>query len=153
MRYLTSSEVTKVSAIEAKVSDHPFEIEDAATVSLQFVNGMIGSLHTGFFTPGDSELSIGLRGSEGWVKWDEQSNSCTIKSTHPAWASTPLRKFDLPTATYPGYGAEGRALIKAFAAAIRGEGQSGFTVDDAIKSLQIIEAAHSSARTGKMVEL
>jgi predicted dehydrogenase len=44
-------------------------------------------------------------------------------------------------------------LIKAFAAAIRGEGQSGFTVDDAIKSLQIIEAAHESAHTSQAVLL
>ena len=45
------------------------------------------------------------------------------------------------------------ALIKAFAAAIRGEGQSGYTIDDAIKSLQIIEAAHEAARTGQTVVL
>jgi predicted dehydrogenase len=153
MRYLTGSEVIQVSTIEAKVGAHSFDIEDAATVSLQFANGMIGSLHTGFFTPGDSELSVGLRGSDGWAKWEEASKSVTIKSTHPAWAGAPLRKFDMPTAQYGGYGAEGRALIKAFAAAIRGEGKSGFTVDDAVRSLQIIEAAHESARTGRTMEI
>jgi hypothetical protein len=57
----------------------------------------------------------------------------------------------MPIADYPGYGAEGRDLIKAFAAAVRGEGHSGFTVNDAIKSLQIIEAAHESARIGQPV--
>ena len=153
MRYLTGSEVTRVSAIEAKLGNHNFDIEDAASVTLQFANGMIGTLHTGFYTPGDSELTVHLYGSKGWVKWDNASKACTIKSTHPAWASAPLRKFDMPTAEYPGYGAEGRSLIKAFAAAIRGEGTSGFTVDDAIKSLQIIEAAHEAARTGQSVQL
>jgi predicted dehydrogenase len=153
MRYLTSSEVTKVSAIEGTLGNHTFDIEDAAAVSLQFANGMIGSLHTGFYTPGDSELTLNFYGSKGWAKWDHAGKTCTIKSTHPAWASAPLRKFEMPTAEYPGYGAEGRALIKAFAAAIRGEGQSGFTVDDAIKSLQIIEAAHESARSNQAVLL
>jgi predicted dehydrogenase len=152
MRYLTSSDVTKVSAIEATVGNHSFQIEDAAAVSLQFANGMIGSLHTGFYTPGDSELTVGFYGSKGWAKWDHSNNVCTIKSTHPLWASAPVRKFDMPTAEYPGYGAEGRALIKAFAAAVRGEGESGFKVEDAIKSLQIIEAAHESARTGQPVQ-
>ncbi len=151
MRYLTTSEVTKVSAIEATLGNHTFDIEDAAAVSLQFTNGMIGSLHTGYYTPGDSELTVNLYGSMGWAKWDHTNKTCTIKSTHPAWASAPLRTFGIPTAQYPGYGAEGRALIKAFAAAIRGEGHSGFTVDDAIKSLQIIEAAHESARTGQTI--
>lgn len=148
MRYITGSEVVKVNAVEAKVGTHNFDIEDAASVGLQFANGMIGSLHTGFYTPGDSELTVNVYGSLGWAKWEEPTKVCTIKSTHPSWASSPLRKFDMPLATYPGYGAEGRALIKAFTAAIRGEGQSGFVVEDAIKSLQIIEAAHESARTG-----
>ncbi len=153
MRYMTSAEVSKVSAIEANVGGHAIDVEDAAAVSMQFNNGMIGSLHAGFFTPGDGEISIGLRGSDGWVKWDVDNNTCTIKSIHPSWAGAPQRKFDIPTANVGGYGAEGRSLIKAFAAAIRGEGQSGFTVDDAIKSLQIIEASHEAAQTGKTVEL
>jgi predicted dehydrogenase len=153
MRYLTGADVSGVSAVEANVGGHNIDVEDAAAVSLQFANGMIGSLHTGYFTSGDSEIFIGLRGSDGWVRWEVESNRCTIKSTHADWASAPLRTFDMPTAKVPGYGAEGRALLKAFAAAIRGEGQSGYKVDDAIKSLQIIEAAHESAQTGRFVSL
>lgn len=157
MRYLTGSEVTKVSAIEANVSGADIDVEDAASVSLQFANGMIGTLHTGYYTSGDNELSIGLRGSDGWAKWEHAEQACTIKSTHPDWAGAPLRRFEMPTQQVPGYGAEGRALIKAFAAAIRTpdapEGRSGYSLDDAIKSLQIIEAAHQSAQTGRTIEL
>jgi predicted dehydrogenase len=153
MRYITGAEVSKVSAIEANVSGLPIDVEDAATVSLQFTNGMIGSLHTGYFTPGDSEISFGLRGSDGWAKWEESEKAVTIKSVNPAWASAPQRRFSVPTAEVGGYGAEGRALIKQLAAAIRGEGASGYTVEDAIRSLQIIEAAHESARSGRTVTL
>lgn len=153
MRHLTSSEVTKVSAIEANVGGNAIDVEDAASVSFQFANGMIGTLHCGYFTSGDGEISIGLRGSEGWAKWEQAENTCTIKSTHPDWAGAPLRRFEMPTPNVGGYGAEGRALVKAFAAAIRGEGASGYTVDDAIKSLQIIEAAHESAKTGRTITL
>ena len=153
MRFLTSSEVVKVAAIEANVSGEPVEIDDAATVSLQFDNGMIGSLHAGFFTPGEGETSIGVRGSDGWVKWDVEDNGCTIKSVHPAWETAPLRKFGFPKAEVGGYGAAGLALIRAFAAAIRGEGSSGYSIHDAIKSLQIIEAAHEASRSGKTVLL
>jgi len=153
MRYITSSEVSKVSAIEANVSGQPIDVEDAAAVSLQFTNGMIGSLHTGYFTSGDGEISFGLRGSEGWAKWEEADKAVTIKSTHPDWAGAPKRTFQMPTAEVGGYGAEGLALIRQFAAAIRGEGSSGYTVEDAIRSLQIIEAAHESAATGQTVTL
>ncbi len=153
MRYITGSEVAKVAAIEANVSGDAPAVEDAATVSLQFTNGMIGSLHTGYFTSGDGEVGMGLRGATGWAKWDVAEHRCAIKSTHPAWTSAPVRTFDLPPAPFPGYGADGLALIKAFAAAIRGEGSSRYTIDDMIKALQIIEAAHESARTGRTVTL
>jgi len=157
MRYLTGSEVTKVSALEANVSGAPIDVEDAASVSFQFANGMIGTLHTGYYTAGDNELSIGLRGSEGWSKWELGDDTCTIKSTHPDWAGAPLRRFSMTSPTVPGYGAEGRALIKAFAASMRTPnapaGSSGYRVADAIKSLQIIEAAHESAAHGRTVTL
>lgn len=153
MRHLTSSEVTKVSAIEANVSGQPIDVEDAASVSFQFANGMIGTLHCGYFTSGDGEISIGMRGSEGWAKWEHAEHACTIKSTHPDWAAAPLRRIEMPPPSVPGYGAEGRALIQTFAAAIRGEGSTGYTVDDAIKTLQIIEAAHESAKTWRTIDL
>ena len=59
----------------------------------------------------------------------------------------------MPSATLPGYGAAGAQLLRAFFRAIRGEGSSGYTIDDAIASLRAIEAAHESARTGKTVAL
>ena len=59
----------------------------------------------------------------------------------------------IPTAQVGGYGAAGMALIRAFAAAIRGEGNRDYSIHDAIKSLQIIDAAHEASRTGKTVQL
>ena len=153
MRFITGSEVTKVSAIEANVGGEAIDIEDAATVSMQFDNGMIGSLHAGYFTSGGGDTSFGLYGSQGWAKWAIADESCTIKSDHPEWAEAPERAFSFPSAKYPGYGAEGRALVKAFAAAIRGEGISGYTVDDAIQTLRIIETAHESAESGRTITL
>jgi predicted dehydrogenase len=153
MRYITGSEIAKVAAIEANVSGDAPAVEDAATVSLQFTNGMIGSLHAGYFTPGDGETRIGMRGSSGWAKWDVAAHRCEIKSTHPAWTSAPVWTFDLPPAPYPGYGPDGLALIKAFAAAIRGEGETRYSIDDMIKALQIIEAAHESSQTGRTITL
>ena len=153
MRHITGSEVAKVASIEANVSGEPVAIEDAAAVALRFTNGMIGSLHAGYFTSGDGETSIGLRGASGWAKWEVGEQRCTIKSTHPDWASAPLRTFHPPSPTVPGYGPEGLALMRAFARAIRGEGCSGYTIDDAIRSLQIIEGAHEAARTGRAVDL
>jgi len=156
MRFLTSSEVTKVAAIETNVSGlSDLKVEDGAAVSLQFANGMLGSLHAGYFTPGDGETAMGMRGSQGWAKWNVEDAAVSFKSIDPRWATAPVRKYEIP-APQPaigGYGPEGLVLIKAMCDAVRGNGSSGFTIDDAIKSLQIIEAAHEAAKTGKTVEL
>ncbi|MGH2558682.1 MAG: Gfo/Idh/MocA family protein [Thermomicrobiales bacterium] len=151
MRFWTGSEVTKVAAIEANVSGAAIAVEDAAMVSLQFANGMVGSLHTGNFLPSGNEIYFGLRGSDGAVTWRHEDGSCTIHSTNPAWEAAPERTFAMPSAKLAGYGGAGMRLMRAFAAEIRGEGASGYTIDDAIKSLQIIEAAHEAARTGRTV--
>jgi predicted dehydrogenase len=103
--------------------------------------------------PSGNEIYLALRGSDGAVKWDPDEERCTITSTHPSWEAAPTRTFAMPGANLPGYGGAGARLIRAFAAAIRGEGSSGYSIDDAIKSLQIIEAAHESARTGRAVTM
>jgi predicted dehydrogenase len=151
MRFWTGSEVTAVAAIEANVGGAPIAVEDAAVVSLQFANGMVGSLHTGNFLPSGNEIYFGLRGSTGAVTWNPDDERCTIRSTHPSWEAAPERTFSMPAANLGGYGGAGQRLMRAFAAAIRGEGASGYSIDDAITSLQIIEAAHEAARTGRTV--
>ena len=153
MRFITGSEIASVTAIEANVGGQAIDVEDAAAVSLRFANGMIGSLHAGYYNSAGGETAVRLHGSRGWAKWDLADQACTISSDHPDWAAAPERHFHMPAAEYPGYGADGRALVKAFAAAIRGEGESGYRVDDAIRALQIIEAAHESAASGRTIDV
>lgn len=153
MRFLTGSEVVAVSAIEANVSGAPVSVEDGASVSMRFANGMIGSLYAGFFLPSGNEASIGVNGATGAVNWNIANNFATISSTNPAWQTAPTRTIAVEKASAPGYGAAGAALLRAFFAAIRGEGESGYTIDDAINSLRIIEAAHESSKTGTRIAL
>jgi predicted dehydrogenase len=153
MRFWTGSEITRVSAIEANVSGAPIKVEDAASVSFQFANGMIGSLHTGNFLPSGNEVFLGLNGSTGSVTWNTDDQRCEIFSTNQAWEAAPRRSFEMPTANLPGYGGAGIGLLRAFFEAIRGNGSSGYTIDDAIASLRVIEAAHESAKSGRTVYL
>ena len=153
MRFWTGAEVTAVTAIEANVSGAPIAVEDAALVSLAFANGMIGSLSIGNLLPSGSENTFRLFGSRGSVSWAPAEERCTIISTDRAWEAAPKRVFEFPRANLPGYGGAGAALLRAFIGAVRGEGTSGFVIDDAIASLRIIEAAHESARTGRTVRL
>lgn len=153
MRFWTGSEIVQVSAIEANVSGAAIAVEDGASVAFRFENGMLGNLYIGNFLPSGSEGTLGLNGSTGSVNWNIREDFCTIVSSHPDWEAATTRTFTMPKAQLPGYGAAGARLLRAFIAAIRGEGPSGYTIDDAINSLRAIEAAHQSSRTGQTVRL
>ncbi len=153
MRFWTGAEVTDVTAIEANVSGVPIAVEDAAFVSLRFANGMLGSLSIGNLLPSGSENTFRLFGSHGSVSWGPVEERCTIVSTTREWEAAPRRVFEIPRAKLPGYGEAGAALLRAFFGAIRGEGPSGFVIDDAIASLRVIEDAHESARMGCAVRM
>jgi predicted dehydrogenase len=153
MRFWTGSEIVQVSAIEANVSGVPIPVEDGASVGFRFDNGMLGNLYIGNFLPSGSEGTLGLNGSTGSVNWNIREDFCTIASTHRDWEAAPTRTFTMPKAQLPGYGAAGARLLRAFIAAIRGDGPSGYTIDDPINSLRAIEAAHESSRTGQTVRL
>jgi len=153
MRFWSGAEVVSVSAIEANVSGSPIAVEDGASVALRFDNGMIGNLYVGNFLPSGNQAMLGLNGSTGSVTWDIENDHCTIVSTHPDWEASPKRTFTMPGSNLPGYGGAGTRLMRAFIDATRGEGSSGYTIDDAIASLKIIEAAHESSKTGQTVSL
>ena len=151
MRFWTGAEVTDVTAIEANINGVPVEVEDTAFVSLRFANGMLGNLGIGNLLPSGSENTFRLFGSHGSACWAPVEERCTIVITTREWEAAPRRVFEIPRAKLPGYGGAGAALLRAFFGQIRGDGPSGFVIDDAIESLRIIEAAHESARTGKTV--
>ncbi len=151
MRFWTGAEVKSVSAIEANVSGAPISVEDGASVALQFENGMIGNLFVGNFLPSGNQAILNLNGSLGAASWNIENDHCTIVSHHPEWEAAPSRKFTMPSASLPGYGGAGTRLMRAFIEAIRGNGESGYTIDDAIASLRIIEAAHESSKTGRSI--
>jgi predicted dehydrogenase len=153
MRYWTGSKVTKVMATYANVSGAEIPFEDAAAVSLQFANGMIGSLHTGYVLPSGNEINFSIQGANGSAKWDVADGFCTVVSTKQEWEAAPKRKFEQPRAQVPGYGGAAANLFRAFIRELRGTGSSGFTIDEPIETMQVIEAANESARTGSAVSL
>ena len=137
MRYLTGAEVARVAAIEANVGGHDIDVEDAAAVSLGFDNGMIGSLHAGYFTSGDGEVSIGLRGSEGWIKWEVDEGQCTIKSDAPGLVGGADRAGSTyPQRRFPAMGQREEVIDTGLCGRHpRRRSSSGYTVEEIIKSL------------------
>jgi predicted dehydrogenase len=151
MRWSTAAEVVEVSAILATLSGEPIDVEDMATLSLRFDNGMLGSLHCAYAVDGKSseQQFFGLRGTLGSVTWEGSGLSFQSYSSHPDWAASPGRTVQFTSDRAGGYGgAVGLAHRRQFIASIRDGGSSGFTTDDALRVLEILDAAHQSNETG-----
>ena len=153
MRWVTSSEVSQVAAIMDTPSGEPIRVEDTAAVSLRYGNGMIATLHGADVTDRDNELFFGLRGTQGWLRWEGSGPELEVRSTHADWAAAPTRTFRFEPDPIGGYGGgAGIASLRRFIASFRDGTPPLFTPEDALRVLETLDAAQESARTGRRVD-
>lgn len=151
-RYVSGSEAIEVTAILETRSPFDIDVEDFASVSIRYDDRMIATLHTGYV--GESRLDIGFQGSLGSMRIANSNEyKLHVTSRHPSWATAPTRTifFELPI-NVPGYsGAIGVDAMQRFIRAIREGGPPAFVPDDALRVLEVIDAAHKSSDEGRAV--
>jgi predicted dehydrogenase len=157
MHFLLDSEVAEVSAITAEVGGNGIDVEDAASVSLRYENGVVGTLHAGYYLKraGDAkDMFIGIRGSLGAVAWEPGMPTVKMFSAAPQWASAPERTFSYTWPQCPAYAGQwGLDHMKDFVSAIRSGREPLVTGQNALRVLRILDAVYESARRGKLVKL
>jgi len=171
MRWVSSAEVTEVAAIMdtsessprrsrprsptdvCDLSEQAIDVEDTASLSLRYTNGMVGSLHCSYVTDkATDQLFFGLRGTMGWVNWERSGPELVAHSTHPAWIAAPTRVLRFDPGPVGGYGGGiGIVAMRQFIASFREGVSPAFIPDDALRVLEVLDAAHESARTGRRV--
>ena len=153
MRWSTSSEVTEVAAIVDTLSGESIDVEDTAALSLRYDNGMIGSLHCSYvIDKWPHQLFFGLRGTDGWLRWDYMGSEVEVRSARADWAAgvTQIMRFD--TDHVGGYEmGDGVASLRRFIASFREGRPAAVSPEDALRVLEVIEAAHESSSTGRRV--
>ena len=155
MLYLAGQPVKSVAAMMARQTTDEIEVEDTATCLLRFGNEMLGSLHVGYLLPNGGHQFLGLRGSLGWVNCEwEGGRRFTVYSDHPEWKAAPQRDIQFSLPADAGYG-NGTAviLLHDFVRCIRQGGAGPFyTIGDAIRVLEVLDAAYESASQGCTVD-
>jgi predicted dehydrogenase len=159
MRYLLDADVTEVSAMTATQTSEKTDVEDVASVSLKMSNGMIGTIHAGYVMPrglkeGYDSL-ITIRGSEGDIRWEPATEqTLKVRSVAPSWRATPAAAFNYTMREMPGYGgAHGHDFFHAYVDCVLQGKDHIVTGEDALKVLEICEAAYESAQMGRHVKL
>ena len=157
MHFFLQSEVAEVSAITAEVGGNGIDVEDAASVSLRYENGAVGTLVAGYYLKraGDSkDMFFGIRGSEGAVAWEPGTPTIKMCSARPEWAASPERTFSYTLPPCPAYAGQwGLDHMKDFITAIRTGRAPLVTGENALRVLRILDAAYASARTGRSVKI
>jgi len=155
MRWVSSAEVAEVAAMMDTLSGTAVDVEDTASLCLRYTNGMVGSLHCSYVTDqATDQLFFGLRGTMGWVHWERSGPEFVARSTHPAWMAAPSRVLRFEPEPMGGYGGgTGVVALRRFIASFREGASPAFTTDDALRVLEVLDAAHESASTGRCVAL
>ena len=153
MRWSSSSEVTDVAAIMDTVSGEAIDVEDTASLSLRYSNGMVGSLHCAHVIDKmPHQLFFGLRGTDGWVRWEGNGPDLEVRSSRPEWTSPMTQVLHLKPDPLGGYeGGEGIFLLRRFIATFRDGADAIVGTEDVLRMLEVIGAAHESSRTGRRV--
>ena len=151
--------VRSVTALCSRRTDESEEgVEDAATVALEYANGVHACLHMGYMLtaagPRD-DTYMAVRGHLGAATWEEVGDGqLTVSSAAPQWQGAPQRSYNMPPAPRPVYAEQwGFEYVTDFLRAVREGGKAVVSIEDAHHILQIFDAAYESSRTGRRIEL
>lgn len=155
LRFVSDDEVAHVTASYATRSELPIDVEDTASTILEFSRGMQASLSCAYVLDrGPDQLGIAFRGTRGWMTWPGSGPEITVFGSHPAWRQSPMRTFRYESDPIPGYsGALGYTMLDRFRSAVLSGEPLPMIPLDAIRVLEVLDAAQQSAREHRRVEI
>jgi len=162
IRFLTELEYMSVSGKVATLSDTAIDVEDMAALSFTMANGALGNLHAGYvLRERYGDISIVLRGTIGEATWVQygfegtENQQLKVRSQAPGWEGAAARTVDLtPETRVGGYGGEvGIKFIADFLEAASTRGPFITNGVDALKAMQVVEAAYEASKTGSQVDI
>ncbi len=164
MRFVLEDEVINVSMLADTFYGEDIDVEDVASLTLQFGKGAIGSLQLGYqlavsqsgYINGSYDGYFCIRGEDGQINCDLYSNPPVIQaeSITSDWGESHRRHFEFDLQETEGYGGSiGLSTIEQFIRSLDGNGEPVATGQDALKVARIIEAAYESNRISCRVSL
>jgi len=165
VRFITGEEIVRIQAELGTLSGEAIDVEDTAVLAFRTSGGAIGSLHAGYLlaigNPGyrsaGHDISLILRGSDGLIQYSvgrgHEGPPLVLESLAPRWRSASRRGFQFTPTPAPGYGGlAGLDFFRQFLAAGPGDPTPADAVD-ALRVLEILDAAYRSAASGCAVDV
>ena len=135
-------DVATLTAMTGQVSQLDLDVEDVAEILLDFNSGMIGSVHLDYFQRPPAHW-LEVNAENGHIHWENTTGEARVY----------LAQDETWQTLSPPEGFERNQLFmeetRHFQALVRGEVPSRCSLLDGIRSLQMTEAVHLSAFSGK----
>jgi len=157
LQYVSSDEITGVAARLATRSGARVDVEDTAALALEFRSGAVGTFHAsyalafsggGYLNAAGYDAYLALNGRAGRIVWPGVAPRLLVELP----SGVDQKQFRArETSSYAG--AYGDSFVRQFLAAVRGEGEPPATLADALRTMRIIKAAETSARTGRFTRI
>ena len=144
--YWFFGDVDKIFSITGKFSDLDITTDDLSVMTLIFKNKIVGEVHLDYFQRPDFK-SCTIKGLKGTLCWNSSSNEVKIfYRNKKSWKSEiKLSNFEKNSM----YVSE----LKYFFICIKNKTKTMNSIDDGIKTLQIILSAKKSSKSGKIIPI
>jgi predicted dehydrogenase len=144
-------DISALWAFTGKLGDLELDVEDTAEIGLQFQSGTLGSVHLDYNQrlPAHRLEIIGTRGT---IHWDNADGAVQLYQAEPAGENAPTwETFVMPE----GFTRNDLFLaeMRHFVSVARGEADPACTLEDGLRALEIVAAAHQSSQTGCKISM
>ena len=164
IRFILQREVVAVTAVTARLTEVESTVEDVASVSFELDDGAVGTLHSAYVMPSgfstNYHTGFGIWGDGGDVLWSPVvggvNPTVRVRSKHRDWADEPERTIHHEDTLVPkAYGGTQLAVdyFRDMIERLVAGDDHIVTGEDALKVLEICEAAYRSAEEGRRVAL
>jgi predicted dehydrogenase len=146
--HVTGFEITDVSGFTANVGGQPIDIEDSAAAALQFDNGALGTITSGYYLDKGYHSHIKVWGSTGWLLIEP------MKDQPLSWYTTQGDKAG-EVQTWAG-SKEPRGytpFVREAVLACAGKKDPPITNAHSLRALQTVFSIYEAAETGRRVRI
>lgn len=164
IRYITQDEVDTVSAMVDTLNGVAIDVEDTAVVLMHLKSGALATLHAGYllpisqtgYTSSTYDTYLCFRGLKGNITWypTNPEREIIVESIAQGWRATPHRELKYTMAESDAYGGQyGLELVRQFIISAMRNDTPANGAENALRVMQIIEAAYHSNSSGRTVKV
>lgn len=145
--FLTGTAVTSATGAIANIGGQPITAEDSAVATLQFSNGMQGTLNSGYYLDAGYDTLIRIWGSKGWLNLDATGTQKMMWYEATGPKAKQVQTFEGPIDPR-GYS----PFVGLVISAIARDTALPITTQESLNAIRTVFGIYAAAETGKLVQ-